>query len=570
MGQCYALMEGTNLDAPPGEAAGKPRELTVGNRNLLVPVEYCNGHGVIAVIKIGPDGVEQPAEFRLCSEHSRTFVATLGDLAAEHCVPDKMNVGGLNEEEFKGCNATFAAVQDLTDRFGEFSARARRASVLCDNGTPPRALQMLICIAALMLTAGVNRFLANIKNAADFDERIAQLGAKLSAYERRRAKAAAFEAAAQGASALAEAGAIGGGGGGHSVQALRTLAEHITPATSVTVGAVNESLRQVQGGTSIRPGTTPKGLQSLLVALKIKAHSTSGIGKRALLAAQILFLLIDPTLFQKFLLMAIPMANAEFAGMLCKMTGHAVVSVFMLLDVQALLNALAALGWLHMEFFNLAQQLRADLRRVENSAFDKCIDVLRTHVVVVHIRDSFNAFDQAAGEDTTFTPFARWSPEAQLGISGFESEFNRLAVDMRSVASKRAATAAAGAAGGQHPRQQQGWGNNGLGQAPPAWGAGAPGGGAGFRLPAAAGGRAWGQLACSGRGRTRALRASSGWGRARGPRAGSGRDRLHQLPAGGLLSRRRLPLHALALGWTSVKSFVPLPRRSGVFTPAFA
>jgi hypothetical protein len=474
----FPVVEGVKVDAPIGEDAGKPRELTVRGRVVTIPPEYRIAGDFIVTVEIGPDGVEKPAEFLMCSEHARTFEAAMGDAAEEFGVAAKMSLGGLSEEEFTRCNATFPVVRELTDRFGEWSVKAKSASDRCDNGAPPRVFQLLVCTGALMLTAGVNRYLAGVRSAADFDERIALLMAALSSWARRRARAAASEAAALGASARTEAGTTGGGG--HSERALRTLAEHITPATSVTVGAVNDSLRQVVGGTSIREGTTPKGLQGLLTAIKIKALGTSGIAKRALLMAQALFPRVDSTLLDKFLRMGIPMANAEVGGMLCKITGHAAVSVSMLLDVQALLDGFAALGWLQMRFFNLPQQLRTDLRRVENAAFESCTDVLMTHVVVPHVRESFQAFEAAACEDITFTPLPRWSTEAQRGLDSFEHEFNRMAVDMRTIALKRAADAAAGAAGGQRQRQQPpGWGIAGFGQAPLAWGAGAPGGWAG-------------------------------------------------------------------------------------------
>eukprot|EP00613_Pedinella_sp_CCMP2098_P070351 CAMPEP_0171910222 /NCGR_PEP_ID=MMETSP0993-20121228/9216_1 /TAXON_ID=483369 /ORGANISM="non described non described, Strain CCMP2098" /LENGTH=494 /DNA_ID=CAMNT_0012543319 /DNA_START=61 /DNA_END=1541 /DNA_ORIENTATION=+ len=425
----HSVVEGVKVDAPNEKDAGKPRELTVRGHVVTIPPEYSSTGDAIVTVEVGPDGVEKPAEFLACSEHARTFEATMGDAAEEFGVAAKMSLGGLSEEEFTRCNATFNVVRELTDQFGEWSVKAKSASDRCDNGAPPRVFQLLVCTGALMLTAGVNRYLAGVRSAADFDERIALLMAALSSWRRHRARAAASEAAALGASARTEAGATGGGG--PSEMSLRTLAEHITPATSVTVGAVNDSLRQVVGGTSIREGTTPKGLQGLLTALKIKALGASGIGKRALLAAQALFPLIDPALLDKFLRMVYPMVNAEAAGMLCKITGHAVVSVSMLLEVQAPPDGLAALDWLQMKFFNLPQQLHANLRRVENSAFESCTDVLMTHVVVVHIRESFQAFDASACEDTTFTPLARSSPEAQRGLSSFEGEFNRMAVDMR-------------------------------------------------------------------------------------------------------------------------------------------
>jgi len=91
----FVVVEGLNFNAPTGEATDKPCELTVGNRKISVPPEYCTGRDIIATIEICPGGDEQPAEFLNCSEHARTFEAAMGGAAAKFGVPAKIRVGGL-------------------------------------------------------------------------------------------------------------------------------------------------------------------------------------------------------------------------------------------------------------------------------------------------------------------------------------------------------------------------------------------------------------------------------------------------------------------------------------------
>jgi len=61
---------GLNLAPATGEAAGEPRRHTMGKRTVDIPEEFCINGDVVVTIKYGPDGVEQPPEFRYCSQHA--------------------------------------------------------------------------------------------------------------------------------------------------------------------------------------------------------------------------------------------------------------------------------------------------------------------------------------------------------------------------------------------------------------------------------------------------------------------------------------------------------------------
>jgi hypothetical protein len=263
-----------------------------------------------------------------------------------------------------------------------------------------------------------------------------------------------------------------------------------TDASKFSSHALKEALKLAQSDTSLNPAAKPAELGGLYKAMNQRLAGTDPIFQRALRVALTLSPDIDQKQLMKLLTIEVPTGIAEFVALLCKLTGNTEPSLPMLLELQALLDALAKIGYIHLRFFNLEQQLRAYLRHVDKAAFIESIYILIVHAVAQHILDSFHEFKRCAAANLAYNPLPTWSANAVRGLDGFEGQFNSVAVEMRALAEKRAATENARSTGGQRQRQLNGWGHAGLNQAPPAWGAGAPGGGvgAGPPGPAAAGG----------------------------------------------------------------------------------
>eukprot|EP00613_Pedinella_sp_CCMP2098_P047936 CAMPEP_0171848352 /NCGR_PEP_ID=MMETSP0992-20121227/18946_1 /TAXON_ID=483369 /ORGANISM="non described non described, Strain CCMP2098" /LENGTH=429 /DNA_ID=CAMNT_0012467187 /DNA_START=287 /DNA_END=1571 /DNA_ORIENTATION=+ len=428
----------------------------MGKRTVDIPEEFCINGDVVVTIKYGPDGVEQPPEFRYCSQHALSATPRLMAVAA------KTSIGCLTEEEFKSCIATLPEVRVLVDRFGAFSPVSRHASDLCGNGALSRAQQLLICTAALTLTAGVNQSLAIIESAADFDEKIGQLGLALSAYERGRAKAATSGTPV--AAAAAADVVVVGEPSAASQSAFFEAAKLLTDATKITNRQLSDALKLVQDGEVLDPAAAPKDLGGLFKAMSQRLTGTDLTFQRALRVALTLNPDIDQKQLMKLLTIEVPTNVAEFVALLCKLTGNTEPSLAMLLELQALLDALARLGYIHLSFFNLVQQLRAFLSHVDKASFIASIYVLIIHAVAQHILDSFHEFKRCAAAGLAYLPLATWSVNATRGLNGFEGQFNVVAVEMRAIAEKRAATENARLTGGQRQRQQHGWGHAGLNQ----------------------------------------------------------------------------------------------------------